>query len=288
MRYLQDEAAPSAPRMLLGNALRHRRDAIPLTQEEVARQLGCSPSKVSRRESGHHHLKERDLPQLFAVYRIEDPEDQRVLHGLVEVANQATWWQPWATVAQQYLQAVVSFEDMAQRIRSYDCHYLHGLLQTPAYARALIERGRGSRDTHDALVELRKERQARFTAAADKLLICVVHEGALRNPVGSKEIMYEQLDHLIELSRDRRHQIRMAEWGRFDMPVELGTTTIFDFEGLAPKIAYAEAIDGGLIVQDEDLVDRREKAFDALRVRSLAPDATRHRLQHLLSSKIYG
>ncbi|WP_244950248.1 helix-turn-helix domain-containing protein [Streptomyces griseofuscus] len=282
VRYLKDEAVPSAPRMLLGHALRSRRHHLGLKQEEVARRMGCSSSKLSRIESGMHHFKEKDLLRLFVVYEISGEKEQAVLLELAEIANQPTWWQEWSTVAQPYLQAVISFEDMATRIKAYSSDLLHGLAQTPAYAEALIRRGRGERDTHDALLGLRKERRARFEAAPGKKLIIVVHAAALLNRVGSPEIMADQMEHLAGLSERRNHQLRLVDPAHhYDLPVELGTTTIFDFEGRVPKVAYAENLDGCLFIQDEDLVDHREVVFDELRFKGLGPDAARRKLNDL-------
>ncbi|AKN73655.1 XRE family transcriptional regulator [Streptomyces sp. PBH53] len=288
VRYLQNEAAPSATRMVLGHALRHRRNTAGLKLEEVASQLGISTSKVSRIESGIIQAKEDDLRRLFVVYQVTVPEEQIHFRELIEAAWQPAWWQPWSQVATKHLQAVVSFEDMAQRIRSYESQYLYGLLQTADYARALIERGRGSARTHDELVEFRVKRQDRFAAEADKSLIAVVDEAALLRPVGSPQIMREQLEHLIELSHHPRFQLRLAELGRFDLPAELGSTTIFDFRSrLLPTIACMEGFDGSLVMDDEAMVDRRVKAFDMLLARSLAPQAMRRKLQHMLSSSLY-
>ncbi|MFJ4685224.1 helix-turn-helix domain-containing protein [Streptomyces sp. NPDC091377] len=288
VRYLQNETAPSASRMVLGNALRHRRNLAGLKLEEVAKRLGVSSSKVSRIESGSIPAKEQDLLRLFAVYRIEHRGDQEELLELSQVAKEAAWWQPWSAITPKYLQAVVSFEDMAQRIRSYESQYLYGLLQTPEYARALIERGRGPVSAHDDLVDFRAKRQQRFAAAPGKTLIAVVDEAALRRPIGSVDIMRGQVQHLIELTRNPRYQLRLAELGRFGVPVELGSTTVFDFESrLLPTIACMEGFDGSLAIDDDQMVDRRAKMFDALRARALGPHAMRRKLQDMLSSGLY-
>jgi DNA-binding XRE family transcriptional regulator len=272
--------------MVLGNALRHRRNAAGLKLDEVATRLGISTSTVSRIESGSIPTKEADLLRLFTVYQVTEPEEQSRFREMAAAAQQPAWWQPWSAVAPKHLQAVVSFEDMAQRIRSYESQYLYGLLQTPDYARALIERGRGSAHVRDELVELRKERQLRFAEAEGKSLIAVVDEASLRRPVGSRPIMRAQLEHLAELSRNPRYQLRLAELGSFDVPAELGSTTIFDFESrLLPTIACMEGFDGSLAIDDDAMVDHRVKKFDALLTRSLAPQAMRRKLQHL--QKLY-
>ncbi|MFJ6392805.1 helix-turn-helix domain-containing protein [Streptomyces sp. NPDC091972] len=283
LRYLRDEPAPSAQRMVLGYALRRQRMSLRLKQEEVAGRLGCSPSKVSRIEGGHHQFKERDLLRFFHVYGINDPSEQALLLALASGANEATWWQPWSWVAPKYVQAVVSFEDLAQRMRAYEPLQLHGLLQTSAYSRALIDRTSSSSRERDALAELREERKARFASApANKMGMFIIDEVTLRRPVGSPEIMREQLEYLLALSDNPRYQFRLAELGRYNLPVDLGPTTIFDFAGMLPTIIYAEGFDGGLIVQDDQAVDRRTKAFDALLVASLAPRPTFRKISDLL------
>ncbi|MGA5323291.1 helix-turn-helix domain-containing protein [Streptomyces seoulensis] len=288
VRYLRNEASPSATRMVLGAALRRRREAISLMSGEAAEQLGGSRSKMSRIESGNSSFKEQDLLRFFSMYEITDPEDQDRLRELAAIARQPAWWQPWSTVAQKYLQAFVSFEDMAVRVRSFETVYLYGLLQTPEYARALIERGRGTTSQHEELIRLRAERWERFVAAPEKKLICIVDEASLRRPVGSPAIMRGQLRHLIELTSHPSIQLRLAPLNNYKVHVELGPTTTFDFAGhLLPTICFAEGFDGGLVVDDEQMVDRRVKAFDALAASSLSPIATKRRLQDLLAATRY-
>ncbi|MFF9365758.1 helix-turn-helix domain-containing protein [Streptomyces griseoluteus] len=287
VRYLQNEAAPCAERMMLGYALRLRREATGLSAHEAARRLGGSPSKVSRIESGTISPKEGDLSKFFLMYGITDPEEQDRLRELLEAASKTAWWQPWAAVAPKYLQAVVSFEDMAIGVRSYDPIYLHGLLQTPEYARALIKRGRGSAATHATLAEFRAKRQERFAAASDKKLLCIVDEATLARPVGSAAIMHDQLEHLIELTYDSRVRLRLAPLYDYRVHVELGSATIFDFAGRLPTISFAEGYDGGLVIEDEQMVDRRVKAFDALATNSLEPHAMRRRLKAMLATSRY-
>ncbi|WP_328349357.1 helix-turn-helix domain-containing protein [Streptomyces sp. NBC_00445] len=289
VRYIRDEIVPSAQRMVLGNALSARRTAIGLKQEEVARLLGASKSKVSRIETGQHQFKEQDLVRFFVIYQVTDPLQQDQLRELAEEANQQPWWQAWSGVASKHLQAVVSFEDMAQRIRVYEPLQLPGLLQTEGYARAVI--AGGSADVHhrQALVDLRMERQQRFrSAGADKKLICVIDEGSLRRRYGTPQVMHQQLEHLIDLASSPRYLIRIAEQDRYDLPVHIGSTTIWEFSArILPEIAYAEVYDGGLIFQDEEQVDKRKKAFDRLRGASLSPQRSIQRLKDLLSSGYY-
>ncbi|MFI7101459.1 helix-turn-helix domain-containing protein [Streptomyces sp. NPDC050161] len=284
--FLRDELAPSAPCMVLGRELRRRREALGLQQQEVARALGWSESKASRIEGGRNAIKEKDLALLLPLYGVDESE-REPLRELALIGNRPMWWKQWSGITPAYLQAVLSFEDMAQRIRSYEPLYLNGLLQTPEYAKALIARGR-AQSHHAALAELRRERQAKFAAAHGKELICVIDEASIRRPVGDAQVMRRQVEHLIELNKDGRYQLRLAELSRPNMPLELGATTIFDFaETLLPTIAYSESFDGGLVIQEEESVDRRVRAFDMLLHMSLTPSKTTQKLRDLLRSNYY-
>ncbi|MGY4986488.1 helix-turn-helix domain-containing protein [Streptomyces nigrescens] len=284
--FLRDELAPSAPCMVLGGELREKREGLGLHQQDVSKALGWSKSKVSRIEGGRNAVKEQDLECLLSLYRV-DEKDQEPLRELALIGKRPMWWKPWSGITTAYLQAVLSFEEVAQRIRSYEPLYLHGLVQIPEYAQALIGRG-PDQGHHAALAELRQMRQAKFAAAHGKELICVIDEASLRRPVGNAQIMRRQLQHLMDLNEDPRYQLRLAELNRPNLPLEVGSTTIFDFaEALLPTIAYSETFDGGLVIQDEESVDRRVKKFDELRHMSLNPRKTTQKLHDLLRSKYY-
>lgn len=285
---LHDKAVPSAQLMIAGGELRAHRNKLDLTLEEATAALDFSASKLSRMETGHHKFKPRDVIGLCDVYGVGSPAERERLLDLVSHANLKPWYQDWTDVAGKALQAFMSFEDAAQRIRTYEPHQLPGLMQTPGYARAVIEKGPRSIAANevDRLVALRQERVDRFNRAAPtKKLICVIDEATLWRGFGNEQIMLGQLDRLIELAQLPRYQVRIAELRRFNLPVMLGPTTIFDFaEKVLPDIVYSEHFDGALLIQDKKQVDRRDKAFDRLRQLSLEPGRSLQLLRDLRKS----
>ena len=68
--------------------------------------------------------------------------------------------------AADWFQAYVGLEEAAESIRGYDIQFVPGLLQTEAYATAVLALGDFSPDETERLVFLRKERQRRFARAA--------------------------------------------------------------------------------------------------------------------------
>ncbi|MFE7124933.1 helix-turn-helix domain-containing protein [Streptomyces sp. NPDC057617] len=277
-----------AQRMVLGSHLRELREGLGISVVDAGRHIGASGSKISRLETGQHVYKARDISSLLDFYGVSDAAERHNLMELLEHANQRPWWQDWSDVATKQLQTFVSFEEMAQRIRTYEPAQLPGLLQTEEYARAVILSGREatSRREVERLVDLRQHRRLRFEGAPPKRLISVIDEVTLIRPFGDSGIMRRQLDHLIALTEQHsRYVMRIAELRKPNLPVVLGSTTIFDFEDmLLPSIVYTEQFDGAFILQEEEQVDRRVKGFDRLQKASLSHKGSAQRLRDLRSA----
>ena len=273
--------APTAQRMIYGEVLRQRREACGLSEVEVARRTSFSTSKISRLENGLHDFKEADVRCLLSVYRVIDPVELGELLDMAHDANERGWWDPWTDVSTKALQIHVSLEDIAQRIRSYEIGQLQGLLQTSDYTRALIRANAPakSRQEIERIVELRMLRQKRFLEASSATLFCVLDEVTLVRGYGSKAIMQRQLDHLISLAEHPRINFHMVEMASLNMPVQIGTTTVFDFaNGRLPDIVYVERSRGGLYLHDPEQVDEHVRGFDRLLVASMRQRACVRRI----------
>ncbi|WP_328917460.1 MULTISPECIES: helix-turn-helix domain-containing protein [unclassified Streptomyces] len=276
--------APTAQRMMFGATLRKHREALGLTEREVAQQIGgCSASKISRLESGEHDFKERDVLSLLDVYKVVVPAERERLLLLSRQANEKGWWEAWRDVTPKELQTYVSLEDVAQRIRSYESAQLLGLLQTTDYTRALVRANSSQTDNGrqiDRITELRAERARRFMEESDTELMCVLDEVTLSRGYGTRQVMRDQIQHLIDLAEHERITFRLAPYSGMNIPVQIGTTTIFDFEAdQLPAIVYVEHRSGGMYQHDRDEVDGYAMGFDRLLVASMKPSACLTRLK---------
>jgi transcriptional regulator with XRE-family HTH domain len=275
--------APTAQRMIFGETLRKHREALGLTEKQVAQGVGgCSASKISRLESGEHDFKESDVARLLDVYGVVDPAERERLLDLAREANEKGWWEAWRDVTTKELQTYVSLEDIAQRVRSYESGQLLGLLQTPDYTRALIQANSPEPDRRgtDRIIELRAMRARRFMEESTAELICVLDEVTLSRGYGTRRIMREQIEHLIELAAHERITFRLAPYASLNVPVQIGTTTIFDFTAdQLPAIVYVERCNGGLYLQDQEEVDDYARGFDRLMVASMGPTGCLKRLK---------
>ena len=93
-----DMAAPQSPigsRRRLGAELRRLRNEAGLTLDEVAEQMTCSTSKISRLETGKGIPKVPDVRELMRIYGVDvrRPSSDELLR-LVRDGREHGWWEP--------------------------------------------------------------------------------------------------------------------------------------------------------------------------------------------------
>ena len=135
---------------------------------------------------------------LLTFYGVGPVEREQLL-TLAEQANRPGWWHRFNDILPDWFQSYVGMEEAATSIRVYEPQFVPGLLQIPTYTAAVLavcDIPLGEAERH---VILRKERQRRFTEGRLKLW-AIIEETALRRPVGSKEILRDQLRYLLSLS----------------------------------------------------------------------------------------
>lgn len=190
---------PTALRIQLGARLRRLRQARGISRETAGWEIRGSESKISRMELGRVPFKERDVADLLTLYGVGEPESAALL-ALARRANAPAWWQRFSDVVPPWHLAYLGLEEAASLIRAYDVHVVPGLLQTPAYARAVLasEHSAASAAELERRVELRRRRQRLLTRPDPPQFWAVVDEAVLRREVGGREVMREQMRALRE------------------------------------------------------------------------------------------
>jgi transcriptional regulator with XRE-family HTH domain len=192
---------PTVQRLVLGNQLHRLRESRGITAEQAAEAIRGSHSKISRMEHGRVGFKERDVGDLLTLYGVTDSEERAALLNLAREANTPGWWHAYSDILPAWLEPYVGLEAAATVIRTYQIQLVPGLLQTEGYARALIRQGSAASEEEIARrSELRASRQEILRRPDAPQLWVVVDEGALRRPVGTREIVREQLRYLIEVA----------------------------------------------------------------------------------------
>src|SRR5436305_10753719 len=129
---------PTVLRILLGTQLRRLREAKGVTREDAGWEIRGSESKISRMELGRVGFKERDVADLLTLYGVHDPTERDALLNLARQANNPGWWHRYSDVLPTWFQSYLGLESAASLVRTYEIQFVPGLLQTEAYARAVI------------------------------------------------------------------------------------------------------------------------------------------------------
>ena len=136
------------------------------------------------------------------LYGVSDPDERDSLLDLVRQANQPGWWRDFDDVMPGWVESYIGLEEAASTLRTYETHFVPGLLQTPDYARAVLASGMPPLQGHDLDrgVELRLRRQRVLSRSNPLRIWAVVEEAALLRHVGSEDVHRRQLEHLLEVT----------------------------------------------------------------------------------------
>ncbi|MEU1008126.1 helix-turn-helix transcriptional regulator [Streptomyces sp. NPDC005890] len=271
--------------MLLGSQLRRLREARGITREKAGYSIRASESKISRMELGRVSFKTRDVEDLLTLYGITDDAERESLLSLAREANVAGWWHSYTDVLPSWFPTYVGLEGAASLIRVYEVQFVHGLLQTEEYARAVVRRGMKGASTADVerRVALRLERQKHLLADNAPEFHIVLDEAALRRPYGDREVMRGQLQHLIDISERPNVRLQVMPFSFGGHSGESGAFTILSFpESDLSDVVYLEQLTSALYLDKREDVAQYEHALKELQQDSPGPDESRDLLRGLL------
>ncbi|WP_155369884.1 helix-turn-helix domain-containing protein [Catellatospora vulcania] len=196
--------SPAVARLRLRHALRSAREGSDYTQEQVASELEWSLSKVIRIENGTVRMTVTDVRALMQLYGIDDASEMSEMESLVRASRQRSWWTQYGSeVMSGRFATYIGLEDGASALAMYQALVVPGLLQTEAYARAVIAGLRmPEEDTrnHETYLDIRLRRQENVLQRKDPPQIhAVLDEAVLRRINGGVGVQRDQLLHLVSL-----------------------------------------------------------------------------------------
>lgn len=277
MTEIQPEGGPTVLRILLGSQLRRLREAKSITRDTAGYSIRASGSKISRMELGRVSFKERDVDDLLTLYGVTDPAERDALLDLARKANSPGWWHRYNDLLPGWFQVYVGLEDAATLIRTYEVQFIPGLLQTEAYARAIMSIGQAAAPEGevDRRVRLRADRQKLLTRAGGPRLWAVVDEAALRRLIGGRDVMRAQLEHLLEALRLRNVIIQIMPFSSGGHAAEGGPFTLLRFpEPDLPDVIYLEQLTSALYLDRREDIDKYTEVMERLCVESDPPEST--------------
>jgi transcriptional regulator with XRE-family HTH domain len=265
---------PTVRRRRLGTELRKLRESCGYKLEEVAALLGVAPSTLSRIETGKAPTKSLYLNQLLEMYGVTDTGQRQILVDMAREGHRKGWWAAYDDVLPSGLDVYVGLEAEASGLRSYEISVVHGLLQTPDYARAVLTATMPGRTASqiDRLVDLRMERQRRLDEDPSLDLWVIHDEAVIQRTVGGPAVMRGQLVHLLAAAGRPGVTQQVLSFDGGAHAGHDGAFSIVEFHDRpADQVAYADSAAGSLYLEKDKDVRIRAEIFDRLSAAALPP-----------------
>ncbi|GAA1925354.1 helix-turn-helix transcriptional regulator [Streptomyces sodiiphilus] len=234
---------------IYGEWLREQREAAGMTQQQLADAAFMTRSHVAHIEAGR---------------RIPSEDDARRLDRALNTGNVLTSFLPREDVAvADYFETARLLEQQATVIREFALSFVPGILQTEAYARAVLRVGFPplSEEERDRLVVTRLERSKVLLDPVTPVVWALLDEAVLRRPVGSPRVMAEQITHLVRLVESGRIRVHVLPFGLGLHPLMQSMLTLMWFED-QPPVAYSEGVQIGKVHDSPSTVERLQGSYD--------------------------
>jgi transcriptional regulator with XRE-family HTH domain len=287
-------SGPLAPRRAVASALRQLRKDAGENLSDVADALLISRSKLSRLENGQGKPMLRDIRDLVRHYGIDGSAQAERLLAWARQAQQPGWWSGYDDDILAGLDTQLAYEADAAIKRTYALPFVPDLLRTADYA-AAIHRDLDHRPERHIrqLLQLLERRQQALQARVDLpplRLTAVISEMALRQLVGSADIMRGQLDVLA--ARPSAPGVHVHVLPFTARPMFSMTARYFYFgyptvNGAQRDVVQIDTHGGFLTLEDPDQVARYRAAHADLVAASLTESQTRDFISSV-SAELYG
>lgn len=256
---------------MVGEQVAVCRVAKGLTQKELGKRVGLQEESIASIEQGRRPLMP-DVAELL---------DQILeLPGVLTVAAHKM---PQVDVIPPWAEPLINLEQKAVTLSSYQNQVIPGLLQTKAYAQAVF-RSRTPIYTDAEVADqtaARLERQAALRREKPMCASFVIWEAILLSPIGGREVLREQFQHLLMCSEMTGVSIQILPLDRPSHPALDGPFVLLQTPD-HQHIAYLETQRGSLVVSDLDEVSILAMKYAMLRTQALNPEETRDLLNQLL------
>jgi transcriptional regulator with XRE-family HTH domain len=270
-----DSASPLMLRRRLRTELRTARLDSNLTQDQVAKAMDWSLSKMNRIEKAKTGISTNDLKALLPLYRITDKKRTQELLDLARAARRHGWWQEYSDVAPGRLLELIDYESAASTVHQFETTFVPGILQTEEYASAILQEfhsGNMPDENVRMLVELRTRRRDLLVGAEAPKFSFVLDESVVHRVVGSPAATSKQFRHLVSTAELPSVTIQIVPFTAGLHPGLGGAFEVVGFDDTDDEnIVYFEDQRGDFIGEDPGEASRYLKAFHLIEEKSLAP-----------------
>lgn len=273
--------SPTVRQRELGKRLRDLRGRHDLTVEQVAEQLLCSATKVSRLETGARRPSLRDVRDLCQLYGVDEATANELM-SLARGAREQGWWTKYEDLN---LDPYIGLEQDAVAITCYSMYYVPGLLQTAEYANAIISAisPQMDPDVIQQRIEARLHRQQILDEGNRPRYRVLLDEAVLYRRVGGPAIMTTQLERILEAERRAQVTVHVIPFDIGAHAAQDSNFVLLEFEedsNLSP-VVYVEGLTGGHVLERKLDIARYREALEYLRDFALSPRESIQRVREL-------
>jgi transcriptional regulator with XRE-family HTH domain len=254
----------------LGNALREARLDREIGLRQFAKDVGRDPSLLSRWETGDRVPSPVDVAQILGKLGVTGERYDEIIE-LASGADDPRWLATTLPEQRAQLAALLDFERTATVITDVSPLLIPGLLQTSDYARAIMVDGGLSAAEASTRVAIRMGRHEEFTRRASTRFVALVGEAALRQLIGTAEIMAAQLGFLLEMAKRPDVDLRVVPFDTGWHAGLAGAALLIDSDTQPPVIHVELPLSGLFLHARSDLLIYR-KVVDTVTARAMSPE----------------
>ncbi len=257
-------------RSQLGAALRALREASGREAKAVARSALMSPSKLSKIENARLSPSAADVERILTAIGVSDVIKSEYTEAARAAATEATAWRLLKRAGlHKGQQATKALESQMSVLKLFQPALVPGLLQTPEYIRAILQRHNLSEDSLSRTISGRIERQA-VLYDSSKSLRFIITEPVLRWRIVPAQMMAAQLDRIVSISRLSHIDIRVVPLGVQQHDIANHSFVIRDDRMVTVETTHAE-----LVVTDPRDVELYVQKFEGFEHAALSGDRMR-------------
>lgn len=264
---------PTLRAQWLGKQLRDLRESLDITLRDAGKHIMRDASTISRIEAGLVPARLPDVLELLNLYNVDEPTLRTGLEQLSRDVWHKDWWDGYVSTIQVGVMDLAWLESRAEKLRDFSPLVIHGLLQTQAYAEAVMRAVDPDADSADfqRWVAFRIRRQE----ALDRLHCEVIlDEGMLLRIVGNTKVMHDQFEHLLQLSHRPNITIRVLPLSVGALSSPEGAFTLFTMPAPFPTVVHVPTEAGAIYVEMPKAV-RFKAAYTRLERETLGVEDSR-------------
>ncbi len=254
----------------LGNALREARLDRDLGLRQFAKDIGRDPSLLSRWETGDRTPTPTDVAQILGKLGVTGDQYDEIIE-LAYGTDDPRWLATSLPEQKAQLAALLDFERSASAITDISPLVMPGMIQTSEYTNAIMSDGGVPEGDISTRVNIRMGRRHVLTRRDAVDYVALIGEGALRQMIGSPEIMVDQLGFLLEVAQWPSVSVRVVPFDSGWHPALEGPAILIE-SATQPAMVYVELRDSGLFLHAGSAVTSYRKAANTVAGRAMSAE----------------